>query len=193
MLPQYYETEYNPAHNAPLEASASAQERQETEESFKFAKDNFRPLYYTMQYPQDKSKIEMSFDLTHYQPQFRGEKPAGPIDPTDTSGHRNESRPVPDAAREAQNEEQIRRAELRRFAEWLQGSLVHPFGGVRDPYVLAAGPRKRRSIFPGPRCILPYASGADQFRRLHRPVWCRTGKREEVHERARSILECVQK
>lgn len=43
-----------------------------------------------MQYPQDKSKIEMSFDLTHYQPQFRGEKPAGPIDPADKSDHRNE-------------------------------------------------------------------------------------------------------
>ena len=43
-----------------------------------------------MQYPQDKSKIEMSFDLTHYQPQFRGEKPAGPIDPADKSDHRTE-------------------------------------------------------------------------------------------------------
>ncbi|KAH9831268.1 FAD/NAD-P-binding domain-containing protein [Rhodofomes roseus] len=87
---KYYETQYDPSHNAPLEASGSAQERQETEDSFKFAKDNFRPLYYTMQYPQDKSKIEMSFDLTHYQPQFRGEKPAGPIDSEDRSDHRNE-------------------------------------------------------------------------------------------------------
>ena len=33
-----------------------------------------------MQYPSDKSKIEMSFDLTHYQPLFRGEKPSGPIE-----------------------------------------------------------------------------------------------------------------
>lgn len=31
-----------------------------------------------MQYEEDKKKIEMSFDLTHYQPQFRGEKPSGP-------------------------------------------------------------------------------------------------------------------
>ncbi|KZT71023.1 FAD/NAD(P)-binding domain-containing protein [Daedalea quercina L-15889] len=87
---KYYETQYDSSHNAPLEESSSAQERQETEESFRFAKDNFRPLYYTMQYPQDKSKIEMSFDLTHYQPQFRGEKPAGPLDPEDKSNHRNE-------------------------------------------------------------------------------------------------------
>ena len=73
------------------------------EDAFKFASENFRPLYYTMQYPENRSKIEMSFDLTHYQPQFRGEKPSGPIDPTDTSSHRNEARPVPQEARDAQN------------------------------------------------------------------------------------------
>lgn len=56
-----------------------------------------------MQYPQDKSKIEMSFDLTHYQPQFRGEKPAGPIDPQDKSEHRNECNPS-DVTRGAQDE-----------------------------------------------------------------------------------------
>ena len=99
---QYYEMQYDPSHNAPLEASGSAQERRETEESFKFAKDNFRPLYYTMQYPQDKSKIEMSFDLTHYQPQFRGEKPAGPLDPGDKSNHRNECERA-EVTREAQD------------------------------------------------------------------------------------------
>ncbi|GBE81398.1 hypothetical protein SCP_0311270 [Sparassis crispa] len=54
-----------------------------------FAENNFRWLY-TMQYPENKSKIEMSFDLTHYQPQFRGTPPAGPIDPSGTSEHRNE-------------------------------------------------------------------------------------------------------
>ena len=45
----------------------------------------------------------MSFDLTHYQPQFRGEKPAGPIDPTDKSEHRNEVQPPPEQARRAQD------------------------------------------------------------------------------------------
>lgn len=100
---KYYETTYNPEHNAPLEANSPAQERRETEQSFAFAEEHFRPLYYTMQYPQDKSKIEMSFDLTHYQPQFRGEKPAGPIDPQDKSEHRNECNPS-DVTRGAQDE-----------------------------------------------------------------------------------------
>ena len=45
----------------------------------------------------------MSFDLTHYQAQFRGEKPAGPIDPQDRSEHRNECQPAPEAARCAQD------------------------------------------------------------------------------------------
>lgn len=35
-----------------------------------FAKENFKPLYFIRSYPSDKKKIEMSFDLTHYQPQF---------------------------------------------------------------------------------------------------------------------------
>ncbi|PCH43806.1 FAD/NAD(P)-binding domain-containing protein [Wolfiporia cocos MD-104 SS10] len=102
-MQKYYETRYDSSHNAPLEASSSAQERHETVEAFEFAKNNFRPLYYTMQYLQDPSKIEMSFDLTHYQPQFRGEKPAGPIDPKDKADHRNECEPA-DITREAQGE-----------------------------------------------------------------------------------------
>lgn len=52
--------------------------RSAPDDQVRFAKEHFRPLYYTMQYPEDRSKIEMSFDLTHYQPQFRGERPAGP-------------------------------------------------------------------------------------------------------------------
>lgn len=102
---QYYEVQYNPSHNAPLSDKTPDKERRQAEEAFEFASKNFRPLYYTMQYPQDKSKIEMSFDLTHYQPQFRGEKPAGPIDPSDTSGHRNDNLPVPDVARDAQKDD----------------------------------------------------------------------------------------
>ena len=72
-------------------------------EAFDFAARNFRPLYYTMQYDEDKSKIEMSFDLTHYQPQFRGEKPAGPISASDRTEHRNECEPLPEHAKNAQN------------------------------------------------------------------------------------------
>ena len=49
------------------------------EDAFAFAARAFRPLYYTRQYAEDAAKIEMSFDLTHYQAQFRGEGPAGPV------------------------------------------------------------------------------------------------------------------
>ncbi|KAI0743733.1 FAD/NAD(P)-binding domain-containing protein [Daedaleopsis nitida] len=100
----YYEICYSPKHNAPLSSAASAKEREQMSEAFDFAARKFRPLYYTMQYTQDKSKIEMSFDLTHYQPQFRGEKPAGPISPTDRTEHRNECDPLPESAKRAQEE-----------------------------------------------------------------------------------------
>ncbi|KAI0745541.1 FAD/NAD-P-binding domain-containing protein [Earliella scabrosa] len=99
---KYYETRYNPKHNAPLSSADSAQEREQMSEAFDFAARNFRPLYYTMQYAEDKSKIEMSFDLTHYQPQFRGEKPAGPISASDRTNHRNECDPLPEQSRQAQ-------------------------------------------------------------------------------------------
>lgn len=36
-----------------------------------FAKTDFRPLYFIHMYDEDPKKIEMSFDLTHYQPQFK--------------------------------------------------------------------------------------------------------------------------
>lgn len=82
--------------------NTTEEDRRAAEEAFEFAKANFRPLYYTKQYPEDKAKIEMSFDLTHYQPQFRGGKPAGPINPEDESKRRPESNQVPIEAREAQ-------------------------------------------------------------------------------------------
>lgn len=42
-----------------------------TQKAVNFAKDEFRPLYFIHMYDQDPKKIEMSFDLTHYQPQFK--------------------------------------------------------------------------------------------------------------------------
>lgn len=36
-----------------------------------FAKTDFRPLYFIHMYDEVPKKIEMSFDLTHYQPQFK--------------------------------------------------------------------------------------------------------------------------
>lgn len=96
------------------------------EKTFEFASQKFRPLYYTMQYPEDKSKIEMSFDLTHYQPQFRGEKPAGPIDPSDTSHHRNECKPVSKVTIEAQDPSRGRVGEEVRTGKDDQGRAEPP-------------------------------------------------------------------
>lgn len=39
-------------------------------EQVSFAKDNFRPMYYTYSYDEDPTKIEMSFDCSAYQHQF---------------------------------------------------------------------------------------------------------------------------
>lgn len=117
---------YDPKRNAPLPADISPEERQNAEEAFKFAEKNFRPLYYTMQYPEDKSKIEMSFDLTHYQPQFRGEKPAGPINLNDTSKHRKERQPLPDTALRAQDDHLGKAGESIRTGKDAEGTPEPP-------------------------------------------------------------------
>ena len=95
-------------------------------DAFDFAARKFRPLYYTLQYERDRSKIEMSFDLTHYQAQFRGEKPAGPIGPTDTAGHRNECRPAPAAAHRAQDAALGRVGEEVRTGQDAEGRAEPP-------------------------------------------------------------------
>lgn len=62
MIPtkQHYETEFRPE---LIASSATDDERQRGE-------TDFRPLYYTYQYPSALKKLEMSFDLTFYQPQL---------------------------------------------------------------------------------------------------------------------------
>ena len=49
----------------------SRKQEQSTRDAMKFAENEFRPLYFIHMYDQDPKKIEMSFDLTHYQPQFK--------------------------------------------------------------------------------------------------------------------------
>lgn len=44
---------------------------EESQNAFKFAKENWNPLYLIKMYKEDPKKIEMSFDLTVYQPQFK--------------------------------------------------------------------------------------------------------------------------
>ena len=39
----------------------------------------FRPMYYTHSYPEDPAKIEMAFDCTNYQHQFRTDHKAPPV------------------------------------------------------------------------------------------------------------------
>lgn len=63
---KYYELEYK----EKLIANARKSE-ESTKKAVKFAEKNFAPLYFIHMYDQDPKKIEMSFDLTHYQPQFK--------------------------------------------------------------------------------------------------------------------------
>ncbi|KAN0103646.1 hypothetical protein V8E52_011784 [Russula decolorans] len=57
---KHYETEFKPE---LIASSASPADRQR-------GATDFRPLYYTYQYPSALKKLEMSFDLTIYQPQL---------------------------------------------------------------------------------------------------------------------------
>jgi len=74
-MKKYYEMEFREALVAD-----SRKNDPSTQKAVNFAKDEFRPLYFIHMYDQDPKKIEMSFDLTHYQPQFKGVPPTGPAD-----------------------------------------------------------------------------------------------------------------
>ena len=63
---QYYEMVYRP----DLVAE-SRKDEQSTKEAMELAEKKFQPLYFIHMYDQDPKKIEMSFDLTHYQPQLK--------------------------------------------------------------------------------------------------------------------------
>lgn len=56
-MQKHYETAYRPELNAQSTGK-------DDDEAFRFAEKSFRPLYYIKVYEEDKSKIEMSFDLT---------------------------------------------------------------------------------------------------------------------------------
>ncbi|KAG8707621.1 hypothetical protein FRC09_001729 [Ceratobasidium sp. 395] len=66
---KHYETHFK-------DELAAEPSSKDDEEALLLGQKEFKPLYYTKQYDEDKSKIEMSFgiaaDLTHYQPQFKG-------------------------------------------------------------------------------------------------------------------------
>ncbi|KAI5122113.1 hypothetical protein M0805_002235 [Coniferiporia weirii] len=71
-MAKYYELEYR----ANLVAESRKTE-ESTKKAMSFAEKEFAPLYFIHMYERAPKKIEMSFDLTHYQPQFKGVSPNG--------------------------------------------------------------------------------------------------------------------
>lgn len=61
---KYYETAFRP------ELVASGELPKAQQEQVEFARDHFRPMYYTHTYAQDPARIEMSFDCSNYQHQL---------------------------------------------------------------------------------------------------------------------------
>jgi len=67
-MKKHYEMLYNEDYNAK-------RDDEESKKHFKFTKENWKPLYLIKEYEEDPASIEMSFVLTTYQPQFKGDKP----------------------------------------------------------------------------------------------------------------------
>lgn len=63
---KHYRVEY-----AEHLASEKRRGDEEFEKQKEFARKEFKPLYFIRSYEEDKEKVEMSFDLTNYQPQVR--------------------------------------------------------------------------------------------------------------------------
>ncbi|KAH0584852.1 hypothetical protein H2248_008130 [Termitomyces sp. 'cryptogamus'] len=72
-MEKYYQVKYDPCLTSRKDPNDH-----DKQEKFKFAEKYFSPLYFIRSYPSDKRKVEMSFDLTVYQPQFDGVPPRGP-------------------------------------------------------------------------------------------------------------------
>ncbi|KAH7922328.1 hypothetical protein BV22DRAFT_1113952 [Leucogyrophana mollusca] len=68
---KYYRLKYAPSLN-------STRTDEEARKGYEFAEKEFAPLYFIRSYPGDREKVEMSFDLTNYQAQFKGETEYGP-------------------------------------------------------------------------------------------------------------------
>ncbi|KAH0828754.1 hypothetical protein J3R83DRAFT_3178 [Lanmaoa asiatica] len=74
-MDKYYRLHYDPSLN-------SSRTDEDAKKAYEFAQKDFAPLYFIRSYPDDKKKVEMSFDLTNYQPQFKGSDPRGPQTPS---------------------------------------------------------------------------------------------------------------
>ncbi|RDB29149.1 hypothetical protein Hypma_014944 [Hypsizygus marmoreus] len=64
-MEKYYRVRYDPSL-----CSKEGLDDADKQKKFDFAKRHFSPLYFVRSYPNDKRRVEMSFDLTCYQPQF---------------------------------------------------------------------------------------------------------------------------
>ncbi|KAN0063765.1 hypothetical protein ACQY0O_003815 [Thecaphora frezii] len=72
-MKRHYQMTYDEKCNANRQDDKS-------KESFRYARENWKPLYLIKMYEEDPSLIEMSFDLTNYQPQFEGVAATGPLE-----------------------------------------------------------------------------------------------------------------
>ncbi|PWN51895.1 hypothetical protein IE53DRAFT_31193 [Violaceomyces palustris] len=70
----YMKKHYEMFYDSKFNANRSDQE---SKKAFEFAEKNWKPLYLIKMYEDDPAQIEMSFDLTNYQPQFKGSPGAG--------------------------------------------------------------------------------------------------------------------
>ncbi|KAG8221447.1 hypothetical protein J3R82DRAFT_1643 [Butyriboletus roseoflavus] len=93
-MDKYYRLHYDPSLN-------SSRTDEDAKKAYELAQKEFAPLYFIRSYPDDKRKVEMSFNLTNYQPQvlssitlsnlvadpnqFKGEDPRGPQTPSSTA------------------------------------------------------------------------------------------------------------
>lgn len=57
-MKKFYNVEYDKSMN-----STERDDDKDAQKQFDFAAKHFRPLYFIRSYPDDKKKIEMSFDL----------------------------------------------------------------------------------------------------------------------------------
>jgi hypothetical protein len=100
---QYYRTQYSDELR-----SKSREDDTQAQEQFRKAKEDFRPLYYIRSYPSDKRKVEMSFDLTNYQPQVcRGVRRI--LHVTDSSSSREHHLMVPRTRKQRADPEVVMR------------------------------------------------------------------------------------
>lgn len=65
----YFNKHYETSFTEQLAAKPQGEDQQK-QLAFARGEGNFAPMYYTLSYKEDGTKIEMSFDCTNYQPQF---------------------------------------------------------------------------------------------------------------------------